>query len=89
MRKATLIALASTFVAASASVAFADPQDRPANYNPVNQVYQREPGFTSVAAAPHVRHQTARSVEQLQRLSAQDPWTKAREDDALEAGHGS
>jgi len=112
MRKTTIIALASTFVAASASAALAQPGryypgDHLLDYDPVNQAYQwqlnndggstqraaqSQSGYASFAAAPRTTRrvrEAAPSVQTGVQTWGEDPWTKAREDDSLNAGNGS
>ncbi|HVY00285.1 MAG TPA: hypothetical protein VHA55_10920 [Pseudorhodoplanes sp.] len=100
MRKTALIALASTVVALTTSAALAQPGryypgDHLLDYDPVNQAYEwqlngnsQQTGFGAFASDPRAqRRDHIRDVAPATRVQ-EDPWTKAREDDALEAGHG-
>jgi hypothetical protein len=73
MRKHPMLIIASAFVAASASTAFAAPSINNEGGTPMHR--------TSVAysAAKHGRVLTPRPFEQV------DPWQQARTDDANEA----
>jgi hypothetical protein len=93
MRKHALLILASTFVAASASTAFAMPGpmypgDHLVDYDPINQAYEwkvnndggstMQPGHAAYASAKRVRTVVTQPFEQT------DPWSQARTDDANE-----
>ncbi len=94
MRKFSLI-LASAFVAASASAAFAMPGpmypgDHLSDYDPINQAYEwrlNNDGGSTVqlgrAAYASARPTSNRAVTTSQ--DATDPWTKARTEDSNEA----